>query len=523
MQLLPTSYQVFNRDLSVLMLQLFAERRLRDKAAREMKRQNLSMEETQEKLNSIDWASKVRDAPIDEGMTVLDALAASGLRSIRYIKEVPGVKEVVVNDLEPAAVEQAKRNVEFNKVDPTRVRPQEGDAILVMYQNKRKFDVVDIDPYGSAAPFMDAAMQAVVDGGLLCVTCTDLSVLNGNYPEVCFSKYRSIPAKASYMHEMAVRIVLAALESAANQHQRHIVPILSVCVDFYLRCFVRVYTSKAEVKKSCLKQSYVYQSVKCPNFYLQPVGRFTGKNYQANYAPSCPQECPETGGKLRMGGPFWSDPVHDMEWVDEALKRITSKAPGTESMATTQRLQAILTVVSEELPDVPLFYNLDDLCSTLRSNCPKLDDIKWAIMNAGYRVSAQHKDPKALKTDAPPEVMWDIMRCWVKKHPIHANQREKKGEVGYMILAKEPKLEANFNRPASLNLRQYEKKVPRFLPNPEAFWGPKARAFSSKRKWKSGGKEATSSDDEGSTTQTTEACSTDEKVGKKAHLDGSHE
>lgn len=47
-----------------------------------------------------------------------------------------------------------------------------------------RVDVIDLDPYGTAAPFIDSAIQAVQDAGLLCVTCTDLAVLaGGNYPE----------------------------------------------------------------------------------------------------------------------------------------------------------------------------------------------------------------------------------------------------------------------------------------------------------------------------------------------------
>lgn len=49
---------------------------------------------------------------------------------------------------------------------------------------KDRVDVVDLDPYGTAAPFIDPAVQCVNDGGLLCVTCTDLAVLaTTNYPE----------------------------------------------------------------------------------------------------------------------------------------------------------------------------------------------------------------------------------------------------------------------------------------------------------------------------------------------------
>ena len=57
----------------------------------------------------------------------------------------------------------------------------------LMYNHRAegsRVDVVDLDPYGTAAPFIDAAVQSVADSGLLCVTCTDLSVLaTTNYPE----------------------------------------------------------------------------------------------------------------------------------------------------------------------------------------------------------------------------------------------------------------------------------------------------------------------------------------------------
>ena len=46
-----------------------------------------------------------------------------------------------------------------------------------------KFDVVDLDPYGSVAPFLDAAIHACNNYDarktLLCITCTDSRVLCG--------------------------------------------------------------------------------------------------------------------------------------------------------------------------------------------------------------------------------------------------------------------------------------------------------------------------------------------------------
>ena len=58
---------------------------------------------------------------------------------------------------------------------------------------------------------------------------------------------------------MALRIVLACIESHANRYKRHIVPIISLSIDFYVRVFVRVYTSANAVKDSATKLAYVYQ------------------------------------------------------------------------------------------------------------------------------------------------------------------------------------------------------------------------------------------------------------------------
>lgn len=41
-----------------------------------------------------------------------------------------------------------------------------------------KFDVIDLDPYGSVTPFLDSALNSSNDT-LLCITCTDSRVLCG--------------------------------------------------------------------------------------------------------------------------------------------------------------------------------------------------------------------------------------------------------------------------------------------------------------------------------------------------------
>ena len=42
-------------------------------------------------------------------------------------------------------------------------------------QNQGGYDAVDLDPYGTPAQFLDTAVQAVSEGGLLMVTATDMA------------------------------------------------------------------------------------------------------------------------------------------------------------------------------------------------------------------------------------------------------------------------------------------------------------------------------------------------------------
>lgn len=64
---------------------------------------------------------------MQNGLYVLEALSASGLRSIRYAKEVGGLKNILANDISSSAVESIKLNSKINEVSHL-ITPNEGDA-----------------------------------------------------------------------------------------------------------------------------------------------------------------------------------------------------------------------------------------------------------------------------------------------------------------------------------------------------------------------------------------------------------
>ena len=411
-------------------------------------------------------------------ITVLEGLAATGLRAIRYALEVDAVSRVVANDADPAAVASIARNVASNGgAAAAKVEPSLGDARAACLAAPSGFDVVDLDPYGSPAIFLEAALVAVAHGGLLAVTATDMAVLCGANPGSAYAKYGSFPLHRAYGHEQGLRILLAAVEAAAARAGKGITPLLSVSVDFYVRAFVRVHASPAAAKLSSTRLSTVWQSTGCDAFSLAPLGRMVSKGGKpALLKPGAPPDgggvCAETGARVVLGGPMWNGPLHDQGFVADLIAEVDAGGPSRYPSAP--RVRALLAAVSEELPDAPLYYNVHDLCRTVRCTPPPADAIRSALVNQGHRVSGTHANPLGLKTDAPSAVVWDVMRCWVAAHP--PPRPAEAGSPAAILLAKQPEFKANFSRaPGALSAARGA-KVARFLPNPEPFWGPKARA-----------------------------------------------
>lgn len=180
-----------------------------------------------------------------EGIRVFEALAATGLRSVRYMKEIPSITKLVGNDIDKAATDLMTKNFEFNDCPEGKYEVQTMDAVDLMYQYRKEktfFDVVDLDPYGTAIPFLEGAISSLAHNGLLCVTFTDMAVLCARAPHVCFYKYGAAPLGKPYCHEQALRMVLFTINSMANKHGKRVEPLLSLTVDFYVRLFIRVKT-----------------------------------------------------------------------------------------------------------------------------------------------------------------------------------------------------------------------------------------------------------------------------------------
>lgn len=487
--------QEYNRDLTIAVISEFAERHMnipssqfgsrssRKKLVGQKQDPMIAAEDINEKRVAVNLKAGLK---YENGIRIFEGLAASGLRSVRFGLEIPGVKEVIANDFDKNAVEFIERNIVKNGLSHI-IKARHGDAAMGMYESKAAdelFDVVDLDPYGSPSIFLDATVQSVRDGGLLCITCTDAAVLCGNALEKCAAIYGAVSLRSKFCHEMALRIILQSIDSHANRYSKYIVPLISLSVDFYFRVFLQVFTSQKQVKHSCTKKAMVFECVGCGAFELQPLAQAVHTKGEDNFkflpgiASTSVSKCEHCGHQFRCGGPIWKDPLHNQEFLKSVISRVENSPSPPK---TKDRICGMLNVALEELPDVPLYYVLDAVCSVLHCQPPNMMLMRSALLNAGYKVSMSHAAKNSYKTNATPQVIWDIMRMWVKDHPV-SEKRLTPGSVAKAILEKEAVNQISFKTHPEANPDSREKGLLRWQANPLPNWGPKAKAKRSQPK-----------------------------------------
>lgn len=207
---------------------------------------------------------------------------------------------------------------------------------------------------------------------------------------------------------------------------------------------------------------------------------------------------------------------------DQNSHNVTSSSPDSP----------LISAVPPTAQDQHPFYIFpNSLAGTLRCMAPSEASIKGALRHAGFHAVRTHAARGGIKTDAPWEVVWHIMREWIKqkapvkegalkevhagwrilhagehtvsdiegkkpteKHELHMDlvkeadgaekQANGQGEIPTEIAGAKPKkdkvtaasirFEVVFDE--QLGKDKDKKKLKRFQLNPRANWGPMARA-----------------------------------------------
>lgn len=184
--------------------------------------------------------------------------------------------------------------------------------------------------------------------------------------------------------------------------------------------------------------------------------------------------CEHCNSKHHMAGPIYSDPIHDVSFVESMIEFVKSEQG--RKLGTFNRLLGILSVIREELHDIPLYYTIDHLCGILKLVMIPHVKLRSVILHEGYRVSCSHAMRNSLKTDAPISLIWDILRCWSKLHPVN-EKRLQDNPVIAAILSKETAKTYDFDKiHPQANPQSKKDCLVRYQENPAANWGPGTKA-----------------------------------------------
>ena len=268
-------------------------------------------------------------------------------------------------------------------------------------------------------------------------------------------------------------------------------PLFSARIDFYIRVFVRVYTSAREITKTPLKLSNVYQCVGCDAFYLQPLGHHNGRTCAAGRGPPVGEQLRGMRLAACNCGPH-------VEWpcLQQGI-RDRGRTPGIPARCAEKHVPARHNRPADLWRNdkiagggarCTLFYNLSSLSKRLHVRAPGAAAIMAGIASTGYNVSSAASNPDSIKTNAPASVVWDVMRAWAKENPPSKKRDDGQDTAGKRILSKASKTAVDFKTHQFMikGLRKtatsMSKTICRHQMNPTKNWGPKSRATGKKRK-----------------------------------------
>ncbi len=326
-------------------------------------------------------------------VSVSEPLTGCGLRGIRFAVEVEGIQKVAINDIKPEAVEVACFNAKLNGVkDRVEVINEDANLFLSRHSGPRKrFDYVDVDPFGSPVPYIDSALRSLRNGGLLALTATDMAPLCGVHPRACLRKYGGVPLRTEYCHELAVRLLSGCLTMMAAKHEIGTKILFSYSIDHYIRVYAVVGYGAKVADKSVKQMGYILHCFSC--FHRETVFGIT--------AP-LKHKCPVCGAKLSTAGPLGLGQIAEKKFCEIIAKAMND-------FREKKKLKKVLSLVQNEAKAPVTYYAVDKICDKLNLPVPPQKKVLDKLREEGFQAFLTHFKSRGFRTDAPSDTIKMIM------------------------------------------------------------------------------------------------------------------
>ncbi|MCW4016476.1 MAG: tRNA (guanine(10)-N(2))-dimethyltransferase [Candidatus Bathyarchaeota archaeon] len=326
---------------------------------------------------------------------VAEPLTGCGIRGARFAVEVEGVQRVFLNDIRPDSAKISSVNAELNGVaDIVEVTNEDANLFLSIHSAPRKrFDYVDVDPFGPPVPYMDSAIRSLRNGGLLALTATDMAPLCGVHRRACLRKYGGVPLRTEYCHELAVRLLTGCLTMMAAKHEIGIDVMFSHSIDHYIRVYAVVSYGAKVADESVQQMGYILHCFSC----------FHRETSSGIVAP-LKHVCPVCGAKLSVAGPLWPGRIADKEFSSMMEKELEKR-----SFRQEKKLKKILALVKNEAEAPSTYYAVDKICDKLNLPVPPQKKVLDKLKEQGFQAVLTHFNSRGFRTDAPADIVKKIV------------------------------------------------------------------------------------------------------------------
>ncbi len=329
-------------------------------------------------------------------VSICEPLTGCGIRGIRFAVEVEGIKKVFMNDINPEAAKLALFNVERNELAcSASVTNEEANLFLSRYAAPRKrIDYIDIDPFGSPVPYLDAALRALRNKGLLALTATDMAPLCGVHPNACVRKYGGKPLRTEYCHELAVRLLVGCLTMMAAKHDMGVEVLLSHSTAHYIRVYAVISYGARLADKSVRMMGYVLHCFSC----------FHRETTRGIFSP-LKRDCDECGTKLNAAGPLWLGRI-----ADENFCSLMKGETSGRGIKQEKRVKKMISLIQGETKAPLTYYVVDKICDKLNLPVPPLMKVVKEVRKMGFKAILTHFSSRGIRTDAPAYVIKKVIK-----------------------------------------------------------------------------------------------------------------
>jgi len=332
---------------------------------------------------------------VNHEISICEPLTSQGIRGIRLAAEVEGVNKVLLSDISIKAYELAKYNVKLNMLED-KIALENKDANCVLSSNaspKNRFDVIDIDPFGTPVPYLDSAFRALKNKGLIAVTATDLAPLCGVHSKACIRKYGGKPMRTEYCHELALRLLAGCMASVAAKHDIGIRILFSHSKDHYIRVYAQIEYGAKKGDENIKNTGYIFHCFNC--LHRETTNQIFGKS----------DYCSECGSKMEHTGPLWIGSILDPVFIEQIINENKNTA-----FKNSAKITKLLTYIKTEAVAPATYYVIDRLSKKLNLSAPSVQAFLTVLHNNGFQAVPTHFNTRGIKTNAPALTMHKLLR-----------------------------------------------------------------------------------------------------------------